>query len=133
MSLGSSRPCPWEWVTNSGTRKGFAYFGAQNVSARVTFLSFVTGTRLALLWGMNTPTTHHREATMDAAERGIIARLADYLEESHHEAGAMLKDAHGVSHHGGGAEGCVYCEAIDDARTILASDARATAEAKTRR
>lgn len=60
---------------------------------------------------------------MDTAEREIIERLADYLEEAHDAEGEMAEDAQGVSHHGDGPEGCSYCEAIDDARTILASDA----------
>ena len=68
--------------------------------------------------------------TMDAAEREIIGRLADYLEETHFAAGEMDEDANGLSHHGDGPDGCSYCEAIDDAATILATDARAKVEAK---
>lgn len=53
---------------------------------------------------------------MDAAEREIIGRLADYLEEAH---GEELRE----DHFGDGPDGCSYCEALEDACTILASDA----------
>lgn len=64
---------------------------------------------------------------MDQAEREIIERLADYLEEAHIESGEMDADGEGRTHHGDGSGGCTYCEAIEDARTILASDDAAKA------
>ena len=42
----------------------------------------------------------------------------------------MEEDAAGLTHHGDGPDGCSYCEAIADAEMILATDARAKAEAK---
>ena len=56
---------------------------------------------------------------MDATTASIIRRLAEYLEETHEEAGEMNKNEFGVSHYGDGEAGCSYCKAIAEAREML--------------